>query len=223
MPHRSDLSVYNYSPTSFPLVNVGWLDAGHGFPIGRAPAGLVDALVRLAAEPWQAMRGHQGCVLCGQGFDRPLVVAHPDTGDEVMLGHAEIRCWDSIEHGYAAPTLVVHYVQEHGYRPPDGFVERVLRGTDAGVERLMRAQEVMNSYIRLAESVADVGRWLSDARPGDVWTAPAISGRMTVLGDGQIRLDTVYEHEDGSPVFPESVAVLTLEEARMVVQHSIHA
>ena len=27
---------------------------------------------------------------------------------------------------YAAPTLIWHYVTEHGYRPPDEFIDAVL-------------------------------------------------------------------------------------------------
>ena len=48
-------------------------------------------------------------------------------GGEVILGGAEIRVprEDGVE--MAAPTMVYHYVVDHRYRPPDFFVDAVLR------------------------------------------------------------------------------------------------
>jgi len=50
-----------------------------------------------------------------------------DDGSDVPLGHAEI--WVEREDGtqIAAPNLVYHYVTEHQYRPPDYFIDAVLR------------------------------------------------------------------------------------------------
>jgi hypothetical protein len=43
------------------------------------------------------------------------------------LGTAEIRVASDDGICFAAPTLIYHYVAEHGYRPPEQFVEAVLK------------------------------------------------------------------------------------------------
>jgi hypothetical protein len=44
----------------------------------------------------------------------------------LSLGSAEIRVPGSGGRIYAAPDLIYHYVEAHGYRPPDEFVEAVM-------------------------------------------------------------------------------------------------
>jgi hypothetical protein len=45
-----------------------------------------------------------------------------------LLGSAEIRV-PGDKATYASPTLIIHYVVKHRYRPPDEFVDAVLRGS----------------------------------------------------------------------------------------------
>ena len=54
--------------------------------------------------------------------------------DTVAHCSAEIRvrgkrCW------YAAPTLVLHYVEKHEYQPPDEFVRAVMRTSSDFVQK----------------------------------------------------------------------------------------
>ncbi|WP_444843366.1 DUF7919 family protein [Enhygromyxa salina] len=47
--------------------------------------------------------------------------------EELKLGSGQIR----VLHGatwYASPNLIVHYVAEHEYRPPDVFLDAVFNG-----------------------------------------------------------------------------------------------
>jgi hypothetical protein len=48
--------------------------------------------------------------------------------DSVLLGDAEIRVLAEDAAVFVAPTLILHYVVEHGYQAPRGFVEAVRRG-----------------------------------------------------------------------------------------------
>ncbi|MCB9624785.1 MAG: hypothetical protein H6723_15845 [Sandaracinus sp.] len=82
-----------------------------------------SALVSLAANPWQPMglRGtprlwllplHRG----------PWLVSHD--GVTVVLGAAEL--WIPSDTAiFWAPVTIVHYIDAHGYRPPDAFVDAV--------------------------------------------------------------------------------------------------
>ncbi len=61
------------------------------------------------------------CPLCNEPVSVEI------DGESVRLGSAEIRVLgdDGI---YAAPDLLPHYIEAHGYQPPDEFVDAVIRG-----------------------------------------------------------------------------------------------
>ena len=85
----------------------------------------LPALRRAAsASPARRSRGMHGCEFCGLSEPRPIL----DRADpNMMLGSAEIWIRDS-KSGivFAAPDLVIHYIDRHGYRPPRVFVEAAL-------------------------------------------------------------------------------------------------
>ncbi|MBS2531495.1 hypothetical protein KGQ20_01790 [Catenulispora sp. NF23] len=143
MTYIPDLSPYDYLPDTVPagveVLAVGWLDPGHDFPTADDDAGDdadADAdtdvdpvfgrnLITLAADHFTAAtRGVHGCRF------RHLIEAdfqyHAVYGTRVLfLGHAEIRVVTPDGRWLSAPTLVVHYIRDHGYRPPAEFVEAV--------------------------------------------------------------------------------------------------
>lgn len=55
------------------------------------------------------------------------VVQHPE--GEVHVGNAEVRVESPSGVKMAAPDMVLHYVIEHGYKPPVEFVEAVMHGS----------------------------------------------------------------------------------------------
>ncbi|MET8573780.1 hypothetical protein [Streptomyces sp. NPDC005012] len=132
MPYYADLTPYTFLPPGgpgteaprpwhgLPLVNVGWLSAARRYRRGTAPQGLVDALwERTRTHRAQQTRGFHLCPWCSMRLLR--------AGPDCPRGSAEIRAvGDGV--AYAAPELVAHYVESHGYLPPDGFVRAVLGG-----------------------------------------------------------------------------------------------
>ncbi|MFF0728672.1 hypothetical protein [Streptomyces sp. NPDC004134] len=135
-----DLSPYSYLPESIPpgvsALNVGWLDAGQVFPVGEVPAGFLEKLGDLCAHHAQAqMRGWHSCNLEHAGGAPPYPVTVDVGGRTVALGGAEIRVVDREGAWLAAPNLVYHYVEEHGYLPPGAFIEGVMSGRVAGEGR----------------------------------------------------------------------------------------
>jgi hypothetical protein len=42
------------------------------------------------------------------------------------LGDAEVRVTGRDGKVYAAPNLLYHYIEKHGYKPPDEFVEALM-------------------------------------------------------------------------------------------------
>lgn len=114
-------------------VNIGWLAKDRDYACGETPSGLVKALLACATRPVHLHRGMHECELCD---DAPFGYPMDLDGRELTLGNGEIRLHgaDGIE--YAAPTLVAHYVDAHGYAPPAPFIAAALaRGASLHVVR----------------------------------------------------------------------------------------
>jgi hypothetical protein len=124
MAFFADLTPHSYSPTGgLEILNVGWLDEGHPFPVGPTPKAFQDALLELCEHPIILHRGAHACWFCrGKLQDR--------------TGNGQIRVLGRSGIWYAAPTLVHHYVVRHEYSPPEDFVSAVESpvavGTDYG-------------------------------------------------------------------------------------------
>lgn len=123
-----DLSEYRYDVRLDGVLHVGWLDDDHPFPTGTIEPHLVRKLARLVIESSaNQMRGFHVCRFCEQvedarGFPADQFVEVD--GKRALLGSAEI--WVPDPDGvriYAAPTLIVHYVERHAYLPPRAFLD----------------------------------------------------------------------------------------------------
>ena len=99
--------------------NVGWLEPDRPFPTGAVGSPLshqvfLRRLTAAAAAPTGPLFvGTHRCGLCPGG-------GPPGSG--------EIRATAEDGTVLAAPALVAHYVEAHGYRPPDVFVAAVCAG-----------------------------------------------------------------------------------------------
>ncbi|MFB8242828.1 hypothetical protein ACFC58_40465 [Kitasatospora purpeofusca] len=124
MTYYPDGSPYVYRAPTEGMVNIGWLDRAHEYQRGEVPEEVVDGLLRLITEPDNQTRGLHECHFCGVIF---LMVDNPHAKNGAsLMGSAEIHVRGSSDDTvFAAPTLVIHYVLEHGYRPPDEFLDAV--------------------------------------------------------------------------------------------------
>jgi hypothetical protein len=116
-----DLSPYTHGGVDegAAVRNVGWLEADRPFATGPVGSPLrqrvfVSRLRAAAAAPTGPMFvGTHRCGLCPTGGPAGSGEVRAMTGDGTVL---------------AAPALVAHYVEAHGYRPPDEFVAAVCAG-----------------------------------------------------------------------------------------------
>ena len=125
MTEYPDLSPYEYLPGESPvaMVNVGWLGPRSPFETGDMDPGFRHALLELIADrPAHRTRGFHGCELCPR--TEPVRIPFGEPGS-VLLGSAEVHVAGADGVVHAAPNLVHHYVTEHGYRPPQQFVDAV--------------------------------------------------------------------------------------------------
>jgi hypothetical protein len=114
--HYPDLATCDYfgPEGATQLRAVGWLDDTHAFSRGPVAPEVLDALQRFAARAWSPFqfRGWHDCELCPAG-KRGMEGGHANL---FVPGEAFL---------YVAPELLVHYVRDHVYAPPQEFVEAV--------------------------------------------------------------------------------------------------
>ena len=103
MPTIPDLTSHNFDSN---LKHVGYL-GGH-IPEGKVPDGFVDKVRQV--QSWTggiASMGFQTCPYCGKAR----------SSLEPMAGR------------YIWPEMLAHYVEEHGYKPPDEFITFIMEAT----------------------------------------------------------------------------------------------
>jgi hypothetical protein len=120
-----DLTPYTYgsTPPVDSIVNIGWLSREHGFATGLAPREFLTALARLTDSPVNLYRGRHYCEFCPTPMvtmsDRGPTLVEPPSA---IWGNREIRVPADCGRIYVAPKLVLHYVEAHGYLPPEEFM-----------------------------------------------------------------------------------------------------
>jgi hypothetical protein len=130
MSYYEDLTAYSYSDWPKPMVNVGWLDRAHQFDVAEPDGRLVEALVELATQPTNMMRGYHGCQFCRA--EPPVEMASTvDPEQMAYLGSGEIHVAGASGVTYSAPTLIAHYVSAHHYRPPEDFISAAIEAVTA--------------------------------------------------------------------------------------------
>lgn len=127
MAHFDDLSEYRYSNQVQPgVVHVGWLGKGHPFPRASVPSALIETMKRLAESPAELYRGYHVCELCempAELRDRPFDeqwekwAQFRKSNGEIRVSRAGVT--------YAAPVLIIHYIEAHGYCPPVVFLKAI--------------------------------------------------------------------------------------------------
>ncbi|MCH0561409.1 hypothetical protein [Streptomyces sp. MUM 16J] len=125
MTYYPDMSPYSYDETCRDMLNVGWLASNHGYTKGLVDDRVVEALKILGIAYENQMRGIHHCEFCDAG--RPFYLAGPDGETKVLLGSAEIRAVGGDGICYAAPNLILHYIVEHQYCPPEEFCQAAVR------------------------------------------------------------------------------------------------
>lgn len=115
---------------------IGWLSNRHSFPTGDSSEDFVKMLRVICARwgdggralGWPCACGLHTCELCGK-FHASGNVGVPT--DSVL---------------FVAPEMVLHYVEQHRYRPPQEFVDAVLSCPLPGSPEYERAVE---AYVSL--------------------------------------------------------------------------
>lgn len=92
--------------------NIGWLEKGKEFPTGEVPQEFLSKLRDLSNNLVNRCRGWHDCGFCNSSLNR--------------RGNGEIHVYIQDGQLLIAPALVLHYIEEHNYLPPQIFIDAVM-------------------------------------------------------------------------------------------------
>ncbi len=127
-PYELPVKIFRVGEVSLPaglqLYAVGWIEEA-GFTTGDVPDECVEALI--AAYPGKIIpdgtRGWHVCTLCKVEMPKP--VWKGKTIDVAGTGQYLVRSEQAV---YMAPALLLHYILDHHYCPPQVFIDAVHNG-----------------------------------------------------------------------------------------------
>ena len=112
-------------PSGVRAIAIGWLDATHQYPVGSVEPEFTARLFEACRVHAVARtRGWHSCTLCPTTGPYPTTATLSD--QSMPLGDAEVRLLARDGTWLVAPIL--HYVTDHGYQPPQEFIEAVTSG-----------------------------------------------------------------------------------------------
>ncbi len=121
-----DLGPIDYFPVrdASTLRAVGWLNAEHEFDAGPTTTDDFERLCELFVDPWKppwSAAGYHQCELCAH-TGGPSSIHFRDHTIHIGLVNLFVPSGELI---YVAPSLILHYVDAHHYRPPEEFLAAV--------------------------------------------------------------------------------------------------
>lgn len=123
--------------------NIGWINEVNEHNKGSVPSEFIDNLWLYVKRPFNEIRGNLNCCLCnGEKVHFPTLT---DSVELSKLGLSEIRVISETgEQKYAAPSIMLHYISEHGYCPPEEFIKAVINGPKPGSSEYQAYEERYN-------------------------------------------------------------------------------
>ncbi|WTU53508.1 hypothetical protein OG953_32535 [Streptomyces sp. NBC_00057] len=122
LTYYPELSLYDFDYHAEPEgLTVGWLEGDESYTIGDVSVEDWEILSDLGSLMQNKSRGYHYCTICTEMFEHFGESARFES--RYRLGNAEIRVVSDAGELYVAPNLVLHYIVDHGYCPPDEFIE----------------------------------------------------------------------------------------------------
>ena len=125
MAHYEDLNLCDYFGGADSRIRaVGWLAPDHTYVKGPVAPEFFAALMQLLSNPWQpfVLVGRHRCEFCKfTGGPARITMNHASAA----IGTTNLFVPGG-EVAYVAPSLIVHYIDAHGYAPPVAFRGAVL-------------------------------------------------------------------------------------------------
>lgn len=148
--YYKDLTNYKYYlPFGFEeVLNIGWLDKKYVFNQSFVDGEIIDKLVSLLCEnsifnaTVNKIRGFHPCNICG--LREPKFYCY-DRQYDISLGNCEIWIPSKSKNiYYASPSMIIHYIQDHLYCPPQEFLNSINK---IKLDEKYNGQEIYDSLI----------------------------------------------------------------------------
>jgi hypothetical protein len=142
MTYSPDLSRCDYfGPIDLPLVAIGWLENGRPVPTGEVPEQVFEQLRELLRDPWgPAFAGWHDCDLCVYRYGPSKLGTYRNT-----MGFKNVFVPDDAKI-YVAPELILHYIDQHGYAPPQSSSRRCSTAPRCDLCRICRPSSTLASH-----------------------------------------------------------------------------
>ena len=141
MSEYFDFSRYMYRQKEKNTFNIGWLEK-NDFTKGKVSQIFLENLFEYIKYPIHMTRGLYHNLQLDNETDTFTACYK---GYEILLGSAEIRVIDVDNKTiYASPNLILHYIVNHNYLPPDNFIRAVNNGVKPNSE--MYSKLICNIY-----------------------------------------------------------------------------
>jgi hypothetical protein len=162
---------------------IGWLSVREMYPRGPVAPAFLEALARQLGGPQLLVfMGPHLCDLCPP--------PHGNGGS--------MNVWIPTEACvYVAPELVLHYIRDHHYRPPDEFVEAVLTAPPQGSPRFWELLHRSSGFLARQRELEHRMHQDAKRKRGQCATC----GSIGVLDDA----DRCYDCAPGAAEFPDEV------------------
>ena len=118
-------------PRKTVFLNVGWLDSAYAFEKGEVEPEFMDTLFEAAPNFGSFFhRGYHSCPFCDANeLDRDYEMVKVERGGRTGYLGSSMIVVPAGDVAYIAPNLIYHYIEAHGYRPPDRFHDAVMEPT----------------------------------------------------------------------------------------------
>lgn len=124
------IETFGIEPHELILLNLGWLERDYPFPTAEINLAEVEKIASLCLSPKNGFRGFHLCHFCeakkkayvdssGRTREYSVMLEQEYKSHIVPLGSGEIWIKGNSNIVYVAPTLILHYIMEHGYAMPD--------------------------------------------------------------------------------------------------------
>lgn len=135
--------------------NIGWLDKDYPYFKGKVSDEFIDKLWKYLNLNINRIRGFRNCRLCTVPYKGTSEVVYK--GESIMLGYEEIRVLsEDGKTSYAAPDLIYHYILNHEYKPPQEFIEAVLKGSKPGSIEYDEFISTYKEYVLQGEKIKNI-------------------------------------------------------------------
>lgn len=124
---------YNLNKPLKMIVNIGWLSSEHSYEMGDTEPEFIEKLTEIISNDdiydytFNRIRCNTPCNLCKESILQPYINKKRNLPARIPLGYCELLIPSQVTNQYyASPDLILHYIRDHYYKPPQEYIDSVM-------------------------------------------------------------------------------------------------